>query len=264
MLSPSIAVRALVVPAVLLSIASALPAAQRRIAREAPPSNTASATNVSAELIRGRLNPVQSRPGDQVTLQLKQDIRSNGQIVIKKGTFINGVVRSVKRVDGESTAGGQAAMVEVEWLVSQAQGQRSPQVIIAVQQFSQVRSASQSAAEVRYGEPGLSPNLQGSELAVPVSSRASGLSNTALMSMPSVVAADPETTKMLAGTFGIPSTGTQFFELGRGEVVSAAGAKEYVTIYSRLSNDTVLTSASKAFEISTGAQLHLLVGVRKN
>jgi hypothetical protein len=36
-----------------------------------------------------------------------------------------------------------------------------------------------------------------------------------------------------------------------------------VDIFSHLDNDTVITSTGKDFEISTGAQMQLLVGVKK-
>src|SRR5215475_7643820 len=35
-----------------------------------------SATIVSAELMRGKLNPSESKPGDQVTLRLKEEVKS--------------------------------------------------------------------------------------------------------------------------------------------------------------------------------------------
>ena len=41
------------------------------------------------------------------------------------------------------------------------------------------------------------------------------------------------------------------------------GLKQSVDLFSHLSNDTVITSPYENFEISSGAQMQLLVGVKK-
>src|SRR5689334_9148278 len=46
-----------------------------------------SATHVAAEMTKGKLNPADSKPGDTVALKLKDDVRSNGEVVLKKGTM---------------------------------------------------------------------------------------------------------------------------------------------------------------------------------
>ena len=49
-----------------------------------------SASHVAAEMTKGKLNPAISKSGDTVVLTLKDDVKSNGEIVLKKGTTITG------------------------------------------------------------------------------------------------------------------------------------------------------------------------------
>jgi len=241
-------------------------------------------------MTKGKLSPAESKPGDQVALRLKDDLKSNGNVILKKGTTINGVVRSVKRAEGRSKASGAAqSMMEVEWLAPIAQGRASQQLSIALQSVTHVnplylheqeRSSAgdfgpvggHAASSKRSG--GLLRGAVGAttDAAVGVSgaasstvtnsTRSSGQSNAALLSMPSIVAADQQTTASLENTFGITSS-TQLYKVGRGEMIAAGGSKQSVDIFSHLSNDTVITSPSKDFEISSGAQMQLLVGVDK-
>src|SRR5262249_34785573 len=72
-----------------------------------------SASRVAAEMTRGRLNPAESKPGDTLAVRLMDDLRSNGNVVLKKGTTITGVVRSVERADTKGvTAGGTNAQTQ--------------------------------------------------------------------------------------------------------------------------------------------------------
>ena len=242
-----------------------------------------SATHVSAEMTKGKLNPAESREGDQVALRLKDDVKSNGDVVLKKGTTITGVVRNVKRAEGKSKASGQAqSMMEVEWLAPAVQGRASQQLSIALQSVMQVNpiyahEQEQSSADGfgpvggRAASSARSGGAAGSTAAgvsgaassgVTNSTRSSGQSNAALLSMPSIVAVDQQTTASLENTFGMASS-TQLYKVGRGEMITSGGSKQSVDIFSHLSNDTVITSPSKDFEISGGAQMQLLVGVDK-
>src|SRR4051812_16399221 len=67
-----------------------------------------SASHVAAEMTKGKLNPSDSKPGDTVALKLKDDVKSNGEVVLKKGTTITGVVKNVKRFDSNAAARGEA------------------------------------------------------------------------------------------------------------------------------------------------------------
>ena len=95
------------------------------------------------------------------------------------------------------------------------------------------------------------------------SSMASGRSNVALLSMPSVVAVDQQASSNIESTLGTSLSG-QLFRVGHGELISAGGSKQSVELYSHLSNDTVITSSGRNFEISSGAQIQMLVGVNRN
>ena len=92
---------------------------------------------------------------------------------------------------------------------------------------------------------------------------ASGRSNVALLSMPSVVAVDQQASSNIESTLGTSLSG-QLFRVGHGELISAGGSKQSVELYSHLSNDTVITSSGRNFEISSGAQIQMLVGVNRN
>jgi hypothetical protein len=89
--------------------------------------------------------------------------------------------------------------------------------------------------------------------------RANGQPNPALLSMPSVVAVNPQTGAAIDKTLGTVSAG-RLFKVGRGQLVQADGSRQSLDIYSHLNNDTIITSA-KNFEISAGAQMQLLMGV---
>ena len=89
-----------------------------------------------------------------------------------------------------------------------------------------------------------------------------GRSNVALKSMPSVVRVDQKTTWAIAGNPGAPES-EELFRVGRGQLLTATGAPQIVNVFSRLCNDTVITSESPDFDISSGAQIQLLVGVSR-
>jgi hypothetical protein len=235
---------------------------------------TSSATQVSAEMTKGRLNPNESKPGDRVAMKLREDVRSNGRVVLKKGTTIEGVVKNVMRVEGQDAARGRAqALIEIEWLKPGIARKSTQQLSIALQSIAQV-----STVEPRHpdggvettktvhagvpvgGSPGSSAGAAGG-VAQRTPASVSGTSNVALMSMPNVIAADSQTASLLESTFGLSSS-AQLYKVGRGEVVSASGTKHSMDIFSHMSNDTVITSSSTSFEISSGAELQVLVGVK--
>ncbi len=259
-----------------------------------------SASHVAAEMTEGKLNPSKSKPGDRVALRLKDDVKSNGDVVLKKGTTVNGVVRSVKSVEGKGEASGQAqSMMEIEWLAPTVQGRAAQQLSIALQSVIQVNrlyeqreaegsddfgfgagsaSATPIAARSSGGGGGLLGGTVGGAVgatagvvggvgstvgaASSTAIRASTQSNASLLSMPSVMAVDQQTVTALESNFGTSSSG-QLFKVGQGQLITAGGSKQSVELFSHLSNDTVITSPSKNFEISSGAQMQLLVGVSK-
>jgi hypothetical protein len=251
-----------------------------------------SATHASAEMTKGKLNPSETKPGDKVALQLKNDVKSNGDVVLKKGTTITGVVRSVKSVEAKGKSSGQAqSMMEIEWFAPAVQGKAAQQLSIALQSVTQVNRFYDQRQAEGSDDFGFSGGA-----AVPVAARPSGgggllggavatvggavgatadvagtagtvtrtttQSNAALLNMPSVVAVDNQTASNLESNFGTSSS-SPLFRVGRGELVSAGGSKQSVELFSHLSNDTMITSPSKDFEISSGAQMQLLVGVSK-
>ena len=240
-----------------------------------------SATHASAEMTKGKLNPSQTKPGDQVALRLKDDVKSNGDVVLKKGTTITGVVRSVKSLETKGQGSGQArSMMEIEWLAPAAQGRAAQQVSIALQSVTQVNrlydqrqaegsddfgySGGGSAAPIVARSSGGGSGGVGSTVgaASTTTNRTTAQSNAALLNMPSVMAIDHQTASSLESNFGTSSS-SQLFRVGHGELVSAGGSKQSVELFSHLSNDTMITSPSRDFEISSGAQMQLLVGVSK-
>jgi hypothetical protein len=256
-----------------------------------------SASHVTAEMTKGKLSPAESKPGDTVAIKLKDDVRSNGVVVLKKGSNVTGVVRNVKRVDwkGEKAESrGQAqSMIEIEWLAPAVQGRAAQSLSFTIQSVYQheqndtfkddlglASSAPGSSAVSLPARSGGGAALLGSAgsavggtaavptsavstvSATPSTNVASGRSNVALLSMPSVVALDQQSSAAIEDSLGTSSSGP-LFRVGHGELISAGGLKQSVDLYSHLSNDTVITSPGKNFEISSGAQIQMLVGVNR-
>jgi len=250
-----------------------------------------SASHVAAEVTKGKLNPAKSRPGDTITVRLKDDVKSNGQVVLKKGTTLTGVVRNVKHAQANNSAKGEASaqaqsMMEIEWLAPATEGKAAQNLSFALQSVSQVNPiygheqeaaaddfaiAGSSAASTAVARPagvnagGLLGGVVGATTSVTsatVGTSSQSSANAAVLNMPSVVAADQQTSSMIESNLGSSSSG-QLFKLGRGQLVTAGGSQQSVDIFSHLNNDTVITSASRNFEISSGAQMQMLVGVNK-
>jgi hypothetical protein len=278
--------RLVAVPLLILALLDSSAIAQRVNGQ------TQTASHVSAEMVKGKLNPSDSKPGDQVAVQLKEDLKSNGAVVMKKGAMITGVIKNVQRAKNESQTKGQAqSMVEIEWLIPPVQGTASQQVMVAVQSlsytnpiFANDRDSAADAdlaisnrgagAAAAAAQPvgiagsvlggvsgGVSSAVATTAASLSTTGRTQSSSNAAVLNMPSVIAADSQTSSSLQETFGISDQ--PLFKTGQGQVVSAAGTKQSVDLFSHLSNDTVLTSPSKNFEIASGAQMQLLVGVQK-
>jgi hypothetical protein len=222
-----------------------------------------SASDVSAEMTKGKLNPADSKPGDTVALKLKDDVKSNGEVVLKKGTTITGVIKNVKRADSNTTAKGEArgpaqSMMEIEWLAPEAQGRTPQNLSIALQSVTQVNPVyPDEQSDALSSAVGSS---SGGTASAPT--RASSYSNAALRNMPSVVALDHQASSAIESGLGTSSSG-ELFKVGHGRLVTAAGSPQSVDIYSHLSNDTVITSSGRNFEITSGAQMQLLVGVNR-
>ncbi len=254
-----------IVVVVILTVTPAF--SQKKASRKASSKVSAkasgtSATTVSAELTKGKLNSAESRPGDQVMLKLKDDVKSNGEVVLKKGTTITGVVRNVNRIEGKANAPSHAqSMISLEWFAPESQGRTSQQLSVALQSVAQVSSAYAGRQE---SDSDLEKNTSNSAWSAPARSAGLlGVTNVALLSMPSVVAADAQTANALQTDLGI-SGEQKLFQTGHGQIVSAGGSKQALDIFSHMNNDTVLTSRSRNFEITSGAQMQLLVGMIRN
>lgn len=72
-----------------------------------------------------------------------------------------------------------------------------------------------------------------------------------------VVPASAQTSSALQSSFGV--SGNQLFLVGNGQVTSPGGTTTSMDLFSHMSNDTVITSPSRDFEVSSGAQMQLLV-----
>jgi hypothetical protein len=277
------AMKKIVTAAVLMAVL-ALPGLSQK-------TSVASAASVSAELTKGNLSPALSKPGDQVMLKLNDDVKSGGEVVLKKGATITGVVRKVSRIDGKAADSSRArSLLVIEWQAPAAQGRSSQSLMVALQSVTQLspayngRQDADNSAAPGAGAPGVRPGglLDGS-LATVASIGSGAVSvagdagpsvlgsdthtgvreNAALPGMPSVAAVDAETTKALETDFGM-SAGGNLFQTGHGQLLTAGGLKQSLDIFSHMNNDTVLTSRSANFEISSGAQMQLLIGMHRN
>jgi hypothetical protein len=212
---------------------------------------SSSAAQVAAELTKGKLSPAASKPRDTVVLKLKDDLRSNGALVLRKGTVITGVVRNVKCAE---PSGQSQSMIEIVWLAP-VHGKGSRSLSIALQSVMQINPIDKPEPE--------KGDVKTGAVAVAETERANGHPNAALLSMPSVVAVDQQTSAVIEDSLASSSSGP-LFRVGRGQLLTAGGSWQSVDIFSHLNNDTLITSVGKDFEISSGAQMHLLVGVNKN
>jgi hypothetical protein len=207
-------------------------------------------------MTQGKLNPAESKSGDVVELKLKEDVRSNGVVILKKGTTITGIVENVRVAEVAGTwKNDNQSMIELEWRVPAPQGRGVQSVSFALQSVIQVNAAS---SQPDTPSDGRSIAVDGADF----SNAGSRRPNAALLNMPSVEAADEQTSSSIESTLGTQASG-RLFRVGHGQLVSSGGSKEPVELYSHLSNDTVITSPSSNFEISSGAQMEMLVGVNR-
>jgi hypothetical protein len=230
-----------------------------------------SASRVAAEMTKGRLNPADSKPGDTLAVRLKDDLRSNGNVVLKKGTTITGVVRSVKRADAKVVATGEAktqtqSLIEIEWLTPASDGRALPNLSIALQSVTQTTPGGHDGADFE------SPDLAG--VTPPAGTHSTNslvdgavvpaVANPALLSMPFVVAVDHQTSSEIEGDLESSPASGPLFKVGQGELLTASGSQQSVELFSHLDNDTVIAAAGKGFEISSGAQMQFVVGVHRS
>jgi hypothetical protein len=247
-------------------------------------------SSVSAELVKGKLNPAKSKPGDEVAVRLNEDLKSNGEVVLKKGATVRGVVRKVQRVDNKASARGSGSaqsMMELQWFAPGLSGAASQQLNVALQSvvytnplYTQQQesnesflNAPRSAAPARSGASGglvggvgaavggtvSSASTVGADVVgTPAAASAGVLTQTqSAAGVATVLPASTQTASSLQSNFGV--SGNQLFQVGSGQVISATGSVASMDIYSHMSNDTVITSPSRDFEISSGAQMQLLI-----
>ena len=254
-----------------------------------------SESRVSAEMVKGKLNPETSKPGDEIAIRLNEDVKSNGQVLLKKGSTVKGVVRKVNRAEKKraAKANGTAqtsaqSMLELEWITPGVSGAASQQLNLALQSVvytnplyahEQEQSstapafASPAPAPARSGSAGLGVGVVGGVVGGATSSVSSiggGLgaqsagsvgavaqSQAHLARPTSINPVSAETATVLQNNFGV--AGGPLFLVGSGQAISSAGTASSIDIFSRMSNDAVITSPSRDFEISSGAQMQLLV-----
>jgi len=227
---------------------------RRRPKADAPPVFTSAASRVPAEIAKGKLNTAESKPGDTVTLKLQDDLKANGQVVLKKGTALTGVVRTVKRPESQKAL----SMLEVEWFVPDVEGKVPQSVSVTLQSVTKSGSIFKNE-QASAGEDRLAPGPASPLTAAFPQTRRP---NNALLNMPTVLAVDKRTSADIEAELGSTPSG-QLYRVGQAQLASTNGSQQAVEIYSHLDNDTVITSSSKDFEISSGAQLVLLVGVNR-
>lgn len=286
-----------------------------------------SATQVMAELVHGKLSPSSSKPGDTVTLKLMQDVKSDGEVVLKKGSTIQGVVSSVSSANANSDGSGSAqSMINISWMAPAIQGHADHSLGIVLQGVQQVspffgqnqqRSAGDdrssmaaansqmatmgqaSTSGARSRAPGSSASggglvgatvgavaqttgtvtgaaqatgALGSTVSSTVNSTVGGVGSTtsgtlnhstnATAGLFQPEPADAQTTAMLQHQLGLTSN-SGLFQVGHGQIITAGGDQHNLNIFSQMNNDAIVTSPSKKFELTSGAQMQLLVGLRK-
>jgi hypothetical protein len=243
-------------------------------------------------MVKGKLNPATSKPGDEIALRLNEDVKSKGEVLLKKGTTIKGVVKKVQRAESKGDAKGNAAaqsMMELQWMAPGLSGAASQQLNVALQSvvYTNPLYAQQQLEES--GDGGLvapraapsAPRASGG-LVSGVGATVGGLTSSAgavgagvgptassvsggavaqtgarLSAAPAIVPVNAQTSSALQSNFGV--SGNQLFLVGSGQATSAGGTMASMDLFSHMSNDTVITSPSRDFEVSSGAQMQLLV-----
>jgi hypothetical protein len=120
----------------LVSLGGVLPVAAQTPAGAVARADAHSESRVSAEMVKGKLNPASSKPGDEIAVRLNEDVKSNGEVLLKKGSTIKGVVRKVQRAERKGGAKGDAAaqsMMQLEWMAPGLSGAASQQLNVALQ-----------------------------------------------------------------------------------------------------------------------------------
>jgi hypothetical protein len=267
--------------------------AQSKQSSAAASSSTQASSKVSTEMVKGKLNPATSKPGDKVVVRTKDDLKSNGQVVLKKGTEITGVVKDVKRADGKAEGKGQVqSMMQVDWLTPAGSGASAQQLNFALQSIAYTNplyahqqsdesssggGVARPAAPARTGSGGGLGGVAGgvvggatsglsaagtitSGVGGAVAGTTNAAGNTSLLAAPSPVAPSSATATTLQNSFGVSSN--SLFMVGHGSAVSTGGTANSMDIFTHMSNDAVITSPSKDFEVASGAQMDFMVSAR--
>jgi hypothetical protein len=245
-------------------------------------------TQVSAELTKGKLNPASSKPGDQITVRLKEDLKSNGQVVLKKGSEITGLVKAARRLDGKAQGTaetGAQSMMQIEWKAPSAAAGASQQLNLALQSVAYTsplyareqeeagfptRDISRPAPSQAGGgglvggltaavSPALGP-VGGIGAGAAGDATASVGKQTTVATSVAVAPVSAQTATSLEKNFGV--SGGSLFIVGHGQTTSPGGSRATMDIFSHMSNDTVITSSSRDFEIGAGAEMQFAVMAR--
>jgi hypothetical protein len=249
-------------------------------------------SRVSAELVKGKLNPATSKPGDEIAVRLHDDVKSNGQVVLKKGSTVKGVVKKVQRAENKGSAkasGSAQSMMELQWIAPGLSGAASQSLNLALQSvvytnplYAQQQESSTDAllapaapSSSRSSSGGLGAGAAGGVTGVVGGAASSvgavagvgtqGVASVGTVAQGQAQLARPlaiwpvttETSAHMQNSLGV--SGGQLYHLGSGQAISSGGTATSMDIFSHMSNDAVITSPSRDFEISSGAQMQLLV-----
>jgi hypothetical protein len=257
-----------------------------------------SAARVSAELVEGRLNPATSKPGDGVVVRLQEDFKVENQVLLKKGTLITGIVRSAKRAEARAKSSGPSigqpaaaqsaiqSMVQVDWRAPVVSGAASRSLNLALETVAYtnplyahqsqtgqedsvasrpsrserpIGGAALLGGSLASGVVGVATNFGGK-----VTGSAASQTSAGMAGGPSGQAALPaslQTASALQSDFGV--SGPTLFTVGHGQAISGAGTSSSIDLYSHMSNDSILTSSNKDFEIASGAQMGFMVNSKR-
>jgi hypothetical protein len=260
---------------------------QGGVLQTAAKSESQAESRTSAELVKGKLNPATSKPGDEIAVRLNQDVKANGEVVLKKGSMIKGVVKKVQRIENKAAAKGTTAaqsMMELEWITPTLSSAATHELNLALQSvaythplYAQQQLEAQDSLGFNTSRPssparssgGLVGGVGGAASSVAVvgagvaGSTGSAVSTGILTQTASATAApaalpvSAQTASSLQSNFGV--SGNQLFHVGGGHAVSSGGTAASMDLFTHMSNDTVITSPSRDFEISSGAQMQLLI-----
>jgi hypothetical protein len=200
-------------------------------------------------------------------------VKANGEVVLKKGSTITGLVKTVRRIENKAATRGSASaqsMLELEWIppanVSTQQLNLALQSVVYTHPlYVQQQFESESDFGLNTPRPSAPARSSGglvggvggavstvSGVGAGVTGATHSTVSTGVLTQTSAAATaapafpvNAQTASSLQSSFGV--SGNSLFQVGGGTVVSSVGTAASLDLFTHMSNDAVITSPSRDF-----------------